>query len=154
MAQPSGAAAFSYPHHHGARLRGSFRCPDTARAERGLLRPDIEQAEARLGVAIPASLAACLQASNGFTDLAGRYSYGWDLATIVAENLRAWSDGATPLARTLLGFGGDGAGGWFCVPTDARGGVFHWNWIDATAHQVADDVAPFWRSWLTGSLRV
>jgi cell wall assembly regulator SMI1 len=84
---------------------GLFAAPPTPLAlNAGCSDADIEQAEARLGVAIPASLAACLQASNGFTDLAGRYSYGWDLATIVAENLRGlvgWRDTAGAIALGL-----------------------------------------------------
>jgi acetyl esterase/lipase len=97
-----------------------------------------------------------LRASNGLTDVAARYEYGWNVETIVAENRRAWLDVAMSLDRELLAFGGDGAGGWFCLALapqdDAR--VFHWSWIDGHATPVADDLRAFWPAWFSGELKV
>ena len=115
----------------------------------------IHAAEAQLGVSLPAALAELLQASDGFTDVESSYECGWPLATIVTENQRAWSDGAMPLDRTLLAFGSDGAGDWFCIPVGAdHGPIYHWNWIDGEAREVGTDLRSFWRGWLLGSTKV
>ena len=108
-----------------------------------------------MGAAVPVQLAEFLRVSNGFSDLASRYPYGWDLTTIVSENSRAWSDAVTPLDRDLLAFGADGAGGWFCLSLDPREQqVFHWTWIEGRAVPVADNLSAFWPSWLSGDLKI
>ena len=113
---------------------------------------EIEKAERELGVAIPESLRTFLQATNGLTDLAARYEYGWNIEAIVTENRRVWSDAAMPLDNSLIGFGGDGAGGWFCLALDPQDDppVVHWSWIDGEAEPYADDLLAFWQSWLSG----
>jgi cell wall assembly regulator SMI1 len=117
---------------------------------------DIERAETELGVAMPPQLADFLRATNGLSDLASRYEYGWSIDTIVAENCRSWADRALPFSHDLLAFGADGAGGWFCLSLacqdDRR--VFHWTWIEGSADPIADDLAAFWPSWLSGRLTV
>lgn len=116
---------------------------------------EIQQAEAELRMAMPPQLADFLHATNGLSDLASRYAYGWGIETIVAENRRAWADAAMPLDRALLAFGADGAGGWFCLSLHAHDPrVFHWTWIDGAATPVADDLPEFWPSWLRGDLTV
>ena len=121
----------------------------------GCTTAEIEAAEAQLGVTIPAELASLLRATNGFTDVGSRFQYGWPLDIIVIENQRAWSDAAMPLDDTLLAFGADGAGAWFCVPTDASDGpIYHWSPVDAEARRVGTDLRSFWHGWLSGSTKV
>jgi SMI1 / KNR4 family (SUKH-1) len=118
--------------------------------------PEIVRAQVELGVTFPESLFSFLQATNGFTDLASRYNYAWTLETIVTENRRSWSDEETPLDRRLLAFGGDAAGGWFCLSLDTstESPIFHWNWIDGEARRIADGLASFWSGWLDGSVSI
>ena len=87
------------------------------------------RAQGELGVTFPESLFSFLQATNGFTDLA---------------------------SRSLLAFGGDGAGGWFCLSLDASGEspIFHWNWIDGEARRIAVGLAGFRSGWLDGSVSI
>ncbi|WP_432832842.1 hypothetical protein [Dactylosporangium sp. CA-092794] len=45
--------------------------------------------------------------------------------------------------RQLLGFGNDGTGAPFCVPSDGSDGVFVWNHIDQQAYRLAGTVEEF-----------
>jgi hypothetical protein len=125
------------------------------------LRPGCEpaqlaDAEARLGVRLPRDLADLLSETDGFYDTESQYEYAWDHATIVAANTRHWLDADLPLDGDLLGFGGDGIGGWFCLShaLDATASVYHWEWIDCERRLIAPDLRTFWHGWLTGAIGI
>jgi hypothetical protein len=56
----------------------------------------------------------------------------------------------------MLSFGGDGAGGWFCLalgtPADER--VWWSDPLEDEPREVARDLATFWPAWLDGHLSV
>ena len=132
-----------------------FTAPPTPLMLRtGCSSQELELAERELGVSLPEPLASFLQTTNGFTDLARRYSYAWDLRTIVLENSRAWSESASALDRGYLAFGADGTGGLFCLSLSADGNspVYHRRRAGTPLRVIADDLAGFWPAWLDGSL--
>jgi cell wall assembly regulator SMI1 len=116
----------------------------------------IESAESSLGVSLPSSLVELLGITDGFVDVKARYECAWQLARIVEENQRAWSDRSTGFPNDLLGFGSDGAGDWFCLSLrgQAEARVYHWSWITLEAREIASNLVTFWPGWLDGSIAV
>ena len=113
------------------------------------------EAESALGVALPPALDSLVRYSDGLFDTDTQYWITWTLAEIVERNPERWRDEELQLPRSLLGFGGDGAGGWFCLPIDASDGrVHHLAWIEGTPRAVAPDLASFLPRWLDGDLKV
>jgi cell wall assembly regulator SMI1 len=117
---------------------------------------ELRTAEAELGLGLPASLRSFFQYTDGFTDLDSQYPYAWNLASVVAENLKHWASESMCLDRRWLGVGGDGVGNWFCLDLhdDADPPVVHWGWIGSEATEVADGLASFWPAWLSGRISV
>jgi hypothetical protein len=114
-----------------------------------------QRAELALGVMLPKDLAGLLTHSDGLFDASAEHDVVWSLERLVAENLGAWAGGDLPLPPSLLGFGDDGAGDWFCVPAHGAGrAVYHWGWIDGAARPIAADLPSFLPRWLDGSLNV
>ena len=128
--------------------RGLVTRPGCSAAELG-------DAENALGVALPPALVGLLRYSNGLFDTDAQYWAVWTLAETGKRNPERWSDEALQLPGTLLGFGDDGAGGWFCLLTDASDGrVHHLAWIEGTPRVIAPDLASFLPRWLGGDLKV
>jgi hypothetical protein len=122
---------------------------------RGYTEVAIQRAELALGVTVPKDLAGLLKYTDGLFDASAQHDLVWSLERLVAENLGAWAGGDLPLPASLLGFGDDGAGDWFCLLTQgARGAVYHWGWIDGAARRVAADLPSFLPRWLDGILSV
>jgi hypothetical protein len=117
---------------------------------------DLANAEARLGVRFPHDLTALLAETDGFYDSERDYECAWPVARIVGENTLRWLDHDAPLDEDLLGFGEDGAGGWFCMPhgPGSTASVYQWAWIERTRHLVAPDLRTFWQGWFTGRITV
>jgi hypothetical protein len=141
---------------------GSVRHPEWSEIlepeRRGLeLRPPCDEstlkvAASRLGQSLPTSLAGFYGHTDGFYDTSAEYEYAWSLDRLVNDNLESRNDDF-PLPSDILGFGGDGAGGWFCLWADGRDtSVFHFNWIDYERFLLAPDLTQFWRGWLDGEI--
>jgi hypothetical protein len=116
----------------------------------------IVAAEQELGVSVPLQLASFLAVADGICSVDAQCWYGWPLDEIVEMNLRAWSHEPPRLSRSMLSFGGDGAGGWFCLalgtPADER--VWWSDPLEDEPREVARDLATFWPAWLDGHLSV
>jgi hypothetical protein len=97
-----------------------------------------------------------LRETDGVYDREGQYEYAWSLARIVSENSEAWVELDGPLPEAFLAIGSDGAGDWFCIPSDrhATSVVLHWAWIEFVARQIAPDLMSFWTGWFSGELTV
>jgi cell wall assembly regulator SMI1 len=112
---------------------------------------DVTATEAALGTALPIELRELYAVTNGVFDTVGQWFVVWQLAEVVARNRTAWAVEST--ARSgLIGFGDDGTGAAFCIPTDGSGGVFVWNPIDSSAERLAETVEAFWLTWIAGEI--
>ena len=57
--------------------------------------------------------------------------------------------------RHLLGFGGDGSGGWFCLSLERPDSpAFRVGWILSELTEVAESLYVFWPGWLGGKIKV
>jgi hypothetical protein len=57
------------------------------------------------------------EASDGVFDEAGQWHVIWPLDGLISDNVDAWQRRES-LPRTLIGFGDDVAGSWFCMRLD------------------------------------
>jgi hypothetical protein len=115
----------------------------------GRTEDELRTAEGELSIKLPTPLRTFLGFTDGFVDLRSQYEYAWNLRTIVTDNLRGWSSQDLPLDRRLLGFGGDGSGGWFCLSLDRPDSpIFHLGWILGELTELAGSLSAFWPRWL------
>ncbi|GAA4263840.1 hypothetical protein GCM10022255_112030 [Dactylosporangium darangshiense] len=91
---------------------------------------------------LPPALRTLYRATDGVFDKLGQWFVNWPLERMAEEHHHAWTD--APMARRqLLGFGNDGTGAPFCVPSDGSDGVFVWNHIDQQTYRLAGTVEEF-----------
>ena len=113
---------------------------------------EVTAAEAALAAVLPTDLRQIYLFSNGVFDRSGQWFVIWPLPEVVTRNREAWTQGASLARRELIGFGDDGTGAPFCVPSDGGSSVLAWSAIEGKATLLARSVADFWSGWAAGTL--
>lgn len=100
---------------------------------------DFKDAEARLGVSLPAWLREVYRAGDGRYRSDGEWWIVWPLERLVEENVRLWDIGT--LDDSLVAFGDDGTGSPFCMSLNgASSAIARWSFIDgAVEEQISQD---------------
>jgi hypothetical protein len=100
---------------------------------------------------LPSTLRGLYEASDGVFNDAGQWYPIWPLERLISDNLQAWRVRAS-LPPTLIGFGDNGFGSWFCMPADGTPEILVWNFIDAESTPLAATFAKFWTGWNAGEI--
>jgi SMI1 / KNR4 family (SUKH-1) len=111
----------------------------------------LEHAESVIQTALPPTLRALYQVTDGILDKPGEWYVVWPIARLISDNLAAYE-----LERTLrceyVAFGDDGTGNPFCVKRGGADAVYYWSPIEETATWLADSARGFWVGWVGQSL--
>jgi hypothetical protein len=107
---------------------------------------NLTEADALLGVAIPAFARQLYEPEDGHYRRDGDWWVVWKLDRVVADNREACSIGTLP--RELLAIGDDGAGNPFCVPLTGEDEVLRWNLIDLAVERVEGSLHDFVAEWV------
>ena len=105
----------------------------------------IDEAEHRLGMALPDWLRRLYAEADGRWADPGQWWVVWPLADVVSRTIEAWdSYGLDP---ALVAFGDDGCGDPFCVDSTVADTVVRWSMVDGGRVE-AVGVDEFTSSWL------